>query len=63
MDQNPLILGREAALASPFGFQPFGQPEPGSLIHYDGEAPLTIVAPTGSGKGRDVLIPAPVDLR
>ena len=33
------------------------RPETGRLVTYDGEAPLTVIAPTGSGKGRDVLIP------
>ena len=53
-----IILGRESAPASPFGFH---NPPPatiGELILYSGEAPITVIAPTGSGKGRDLLIPA-----
>ena len=57
MDQNHLILGREPAPATSFGFDLPDPAAPRPLVTYEGEAPLTIVAPTGSGKGRDVLIP------
>jgi type IV secretion system protein VirD4 len=54
----PIILGRESAPASPFGFPSAEAPASGGLIEYTGEAPVTIIAPTGSGKGRDFIVPA-----
>ncbi len=57
MQGTNLILGRESPVAAPFGFDPSRPASLGDLIQYDGEAPVTIIAPTGSGKGRDVLIP------
>ena len=54
---NSINLAREATSPSPFGFDQSHPGAAGDLIAYDGEAPVAIIAPTGSGKGRDVLIP------
>ena len=54
---NGIILGREAAPSSSFGFGDQSPPASDSLITYAGEAPVTIIAPTGSGKGVSCLIP------
>ncbi|WP_435018407.1 type IV secretory system conjugative DNA transfer family protein [Tundrisphaera sp. TA3] len=55
MSGNGIILGREST-STPFGFDN-PQPINGELIRYEGEAPLAIIAPTGAGKGRDLLLP------
>ena len=52
-----ILLGREASAPTSFGFDSHRQVNAGELVAYDGDAPVTIIAPTGSGKGRDVLIP------
>ncbi len=52
-----ILLGRESAAPSTFGFDVHRPSAAGDLIAYEGEAPITVVAPTGSGKGRDFLIP------
>lgn len=39
-----ILLGRESAPSSPFGFDN-QQPASGKSIRYSGEAPLTIIAP------------------
>lgn len=55
MPSTGITLGRELAPAA-FGFD---RPTSslGAPVAYDGEAPNTVIAPTGSGKGRDVLVP------
>ena len=61
MHENDLFLGRETTTSASFGFDHSpghaAAESVGPLIPYQGEAPLTIIAPTGSGKGRDLLIP------
>lgn len=52
-----IILGRDRAPSSHFGFDTQPPPGPDRLITYGGEAPVTVIAPTGSGKGRDFLVP------
>lgn len=49
-------LGWETDSQTVFGFDKPPH-SPGGLITYDGDAPLCTIAPTGSGKGRDFLIP------
>ena len=49
-----MIIGREIQQRG-FGFQPNHKTKP--LFEYDGEAPATIIASTGAGKGRDFIIP------
>ncbi len=52
------ILGWEADTSSTFGFdQHPATPADSRPITYDGDAPICCVAPTGAGKGRDLLIP------
>src|SRR4051794_22811033 len=53
-----LLLGWEREHAAPFGFhRGTDSPVLDSPIHYDGDAPICIIAPTGSGKGVSFLIP------
>ena len=40
-----------------FGFAADARSLEGSPICYEGDAPTCVIAPTGSGKGRDFLIP------
>ncbi|QEH36474.1 Conjugal transfer protein TraG [Aquisphaera giovannonii] len=49
-------LGWESNSPSVFGFDRPASSS-GEIICYDGDAPLCAIAPTGSGKGRDLLIP------
>lgn len=49
-------LGWDTGTPSVFGFDK-AQPAGNRLISYDGDAPVCVIAPTGSGKGRDFLIP------
>lgn len=49
-------LGHSAGSPNAFGFDK-SQPASGELITYDGDSPVCLIAPTGSGKGRDFLIP------
>jgi type IV secretion system protein VirD4 len=53
---NGIILGRKSADNPSFGFDR-DVPSSGDLIRYTGDAPITVIAPTGSGKGRDFLVP------
>ena len=55
MSSTGITLGRELAPAT-FGFDQPATTQ-GAPVIYDGEAPVTIIAPTGSGKGRDLLVP------
>src|SRR4051812_15830307 len=53
-----IVLGYEARQESGFGF-PDGHPPPqaeGPIV-FDGDGPICVIAPTGAGKGRDLLIP------
>jgi type IV secretion system protein VirD4 len=51
-------LGYESGQGPGFGFhQGSDAPHEESPIHYDGDGPICVIAPTGAGKGRDFLIP------
>ena len=59
MHRSGLILGWDAGGANAFGFGP-AEPAtsaPDGPIPFEGDGPLCCIAPTGSGKGRDFLIP------
>lgn len=60
--QEGLILGWDKGEQAAFGFE---QPHPaapaGQPIRYGGDAHLLAVAPTGAGKGRDLVIPLMLD--
>jgi type IV secretion system protein VirD4 len=47
-------LQREPGFGFPNGHAPSNQ---NTAIHFDGEGPICVIAPTGAGKGRDFLIP------
>jgi type IV secretion system protein VirD4 len=51
-----ILLGWDSSAPAFFGFDK-AQPAGNGIISYDGDAPLCVIAPTGSGKGRDFLIP------
>jgi len=51
------ILGWRQASSAAFGFHPPTRPQERCLVRYEGDAHLLSVAPTGSGKGRDQIIP------
>ena len=58
MQLKGLLLGRAADGPNSFGFAADASGPPvGSPICYEGDAPTCVIAPTGSGKGRDFLIP------
>ena len=53
-----LMLGRAVDVPNTFGFVPDAAPPlEDARIYYEGDAPTCVIAPTGSGKGRDFLIP------
>jgi type IV secretion system protein VirD4 len=45
---------REPGFGFTYGHAPSNQNTP---IFFDGEGPICVIAPTGAGKGRDLLIP------
>jgi type IV secretion system protein VirD4 len=53
-----LLFGRSTSVLDAFGFAPEA-PVPPTIedVCYQGDAPTCVIAPTGSGKGRDFLIP------
>ena len=58
MRGSGLILGWETGEPPVFGFSAGQSPPAGkNPIRFNGDGPLCCVAPTGSGKGRDFLIP------
>jgi type IV secretion system protein VirD4 len=59
-ESSRLLLGRERAQsARGIGFheQPADGPTVGDLIHDSGSGHVAVIAPTGAGKGRNLLIP------
>lgn len=56
---NALELGWWQSGQTPFGFAPRSAEAEKSpeIVHYDGDGHLLTIAPTGWGKGRDVIIP------
>jgi type IV secretion system protein VirD4 len=55
---TPILLGREAGAPQPFGFRsPGGHIAEGDLIGDAGEGHMLVIAPTGAGKGRNIIIP------
>ena len=58
MQKRGLLFGRAADVPNIFGFAAdTPAPTEGSPVFYEGDAPTCVIAPTGSGKGRDFLIP------
>lgn len=51
-----ILFGWESRGPGPFGFGSSDRPGP-SPVFYADEAPITVIASTGSGKGRDCLVP------
>jgi len=56
MHGDGLLLGWESE-RSAFGFESNPPPGTGDALRYRGEAPITVIAPTGSGKGVSILVP------